>query len=110
MGNSYFFVNETSIAHDESIIGNINKNELDSRGTAASSVLVKMSGNSPIRQVTSLSKFSIMFCEMVSTRMYVRMLFFSPTVLKSIFSFKIARQNCVCSCASILWIFSVVSR
>ena len=47
MGNSYFFVNETSIAHDESIIGNINKNELDSRGTAASSVLVKMSGKSP---------------------------------------------------------------
>ena len=98
-----------SIAHEESTIGNIKKNERDGRGTAAPSVLVGMSGKSPPPppQVTSLSKFSTFFCEMVSTRMYVRICFW-PTVLKSIFSFKIAGQNCVCNCVLILWIFSVV--
>ena len=36
-----------SIVHEESIIGNVNKSELDSRGTAAPSVLVGMSGPTP---------------------------------------------------------------
>ena len=48
-----------SIAHEESTIGNIKKNERDGRGTAAPSVLVGMSGKSPPPTPPSYLPFEI---------------------------------------------------